>query len=300
MRVRRGEVLALSAGALWGTTGLFVRMIVKLGFTTADVAFLRMFFGALLAFSIIAVLRQSFSLPLWSWKYLLGTGILSLTLFNWSYFQAIKLTTLPIAVALLYTAPAFVVVLARIFYGERITLRKSIALIFTLTGVLLVSGALRSFITGEEISWLGVLYGLLSAVGYGLYTIFAKPLSGHIPPERIAAFTFLIATIALLPISSVLAKPSIFFNTHVIILGLLFGAFSTALPYFLYTRALTFMEAGRAAIFTTMEPVVATLIGVFVLKEPFNFFEFLGITCIISAVILLSLSDKVSTPNIDN
>ncbi|AIS53473.1 DMT family permease [Thermoanaerobacter kivui] len=71
--MRKGEVLAFSAGALWGTTGLFVRLIVKLGFTTADVAFLRMFFGALLAFSIIAVLRQSFSLPLWSWKYLLYT-----------------------------------------------------------------------------------------------------------------------------------------------------------------------------------------------------------------------------------
>ncbi|MGB9780995.1 DMT family transporter [Caldanaerobacter sp.] len=298
--MKKGEVLALSAGALWGTTGLFVRMLVKLGLTTTDVAFLRMFFGAFLIFSIIILLRKSLSLPLWSWKYLFGTGILSLTLFNWSYFRAIKLTTLPIAVALLYTAPAFVVVLARIFYGERITPRKSTALLLTIIGVLLVSGALKYLITGEKISVFGVLYGLLSAVGYGLYTIFAKPLSGHIPPEKIAAYTFLVAAIALLPISSVFGDISIFFNTRVIFLGLLFGAFSTAAPYLLYTKALTFMEAGRAAIFTTMEPVVATLIGVFVLQESLSFFEFLGIVSIIFAVILLSLSDKPCTSNIEN
>ena len=52
------------------------------------------------------------------------------------------------------------------------------------------------------------------------------------------------------------------------------------------------MESGRASIITNIEPVMETLVGVFVFKEPLTLWTVLGMSCVFGCVILLARETK--------
>ena len=75
---------------------------------------------------------------------------------------------------------------------------------------------------------------------------------------------------------------------------LVFFCFLTALitaviPFLAYTLGLERVEASKAGIIATIEPMVATLIGILFFLEPLTVISGLGILLILSAVILLNL-----------
>ena len=63
--------------------------------------------------------------------------------------------------------------------------------------------------------------------------------------------------------------------------------FSTVLPYILYTAGLAKVEAGKASIMASLEPVVAALTGVVLFSEPMGMQTLLGILCVLAGVYIL-------------
>lgn len=221
-----------------------------------------------------------------------GTGILSIVFFNWCYFTAIKEVSLSIAVMLLYTGPAFVILLSRIFFKEYLNTFKVSALILTAIGCMLV---IQLFpLADKSISLFGVLVGLGSGFGYALYSIFGKFALNKYSTLTIITYTFVFASAALIPVSGITIERSLLLSKEVwwSVIGL--GLFPTALAYLLYTKGLSMIESGKASITATMEPVVATAIGVFVFGELLTGFQIFGIILVIAAVIILQWSKKES------
>jgi drug/metabolite transporter (DMT)-like permease len=215
----------------------------------------------------------------------IGTGIFSIVFFNWCYFTAIEEVSLSIAVILLYTGPAFVVILSRIFFKEPLTSLKVMALILTITGCAFVTGSIPA--GGQNISLYGLLVGLGSGFGYALYSIFGKHALKKYEPITIITYTFLFAAGVMLPLNA----PTIDFShldslrIWVIILGL--GFFPTALAYWLYTTGLSKIESSRASISATVEPLVAVLIGVVIFNEALTFYQLSGMLLILISVVLI-------------
>ncbi len=116
---RLAYVYVLLGAALWGIIGLFIDALYGAGFTAFQIVTLRVVSAA-----VMLVIYLSLSQPKLlkiDWKDALsfiGTGIFSIVFFNWAYFTAIEEVSLSVAVILLYTGPAFVVILSRIFFGE--------------------------------------------------------------------------------------------------------------------------------------------------------------------------------------
>ena len=73
---------------------------------------------------------------------------------------------------------------------------------------------------------------------------------------------------------------------------MLAGLVTCYLPYFLYTYGLTGLETGKASILASVEPVVATLIGILVFHETLTPVAVVGILLVLSAVVLLNLKSK--------
>ena len=71
-------------------------------------------------------------------------------------------------------------------------------------------------------------------------------------------------------------------------LFVLLGVVSTALPFGLYTLGLNKMEAGKASILASVEPLTSTLVGVAVFHELLTAAGLGGIACILGAVVLLN------------
>lgn len=66
------------------------------------------------------------------------------------------------------------------------------------------------------------------------------------------------------------------------------GLVTAVIPFLAYTLGLRTVEASRAGILATVEPMVAALIGVFLFSEPITFQTGAGILLILTAVILLN------------
>jgi drug/metabolite transporter (DMT)-like permease len=66
----------------------------------------------------------------------------------------------------------------------------------------------------------------------------------------------------------------------------LYGVFTTVLPYILYTRGLQGVENGQAAIIASVEPVVATILGTVVYRETLSLYEIIGIVLVLGAIVI--------------
>ena len=82
--------------------------------------------------------------------------------------------------------------------------------------------------------------------------------------------------------------------------GLLFFCLLTALvtaviPFLAYTLGLRSVEASKAGILATVEPMVATLFGILVFSEPLTITSGIGVLLILAAVILLNTKNSTAT-----
>jgi drug/metabolite transporter (DMT)-like permease len=286
MSKRAAYLYIAVAAVLWGIISVFVTRLYNLGFTSAQIVSVRALSATL--FLGIYAITQNGSLPKVRLKhspYFIGTGVISVAFFNWCMFSAIRETSVSVATILLYTAPAFVTVLSKIFFNEALSSRKIAALLLTLSGCTLVVGVLSD--TDVSVSTYGIILGLGSGFFYALYSIFGKLALLKYNSLTVSLYTFVFAALAITPFSSIWEAAPLFANMeawlHIAGLGFL----STTLAYLLYTKGLQHVEASRASIMATIEPVVATLVGWLVFSEQLDVWQYAGIALVLAAVVLV-------------
>ncbi|MCQ2451646.1 MAG: DMT family transporter [Oscillospiraceae bacterium] len=134
----------------------------------------------------------------------------------------------------------------------------------------------------------GLLMGLGSGLFYALYSIFGRYALVHYKPFTVTFYTFLVAGIG----SAVLTKPedlaTIAASPRAIVMYLCLMVFSTVLPYLLYTKGLHDLgDSGTASILASIEPVVASLVGILAFGEPLTLGVVLGLACILISIYIL-------------
>lgn len=275
----------LLAGTLWGLIGIFNRSLYAVGLSSASVVVVRNLGGLILLGLVLLIFDRSvFRIKLRHLPYFFGTGVVSILLFTLCYFTAQQMTSLAVAAILLYTAPAFVVALSAVLFREKLTRGKLAALILAFLGCTLVSGIWSG---GLSVTAIGLLLGIGSGFFYGLYSIFGRYALAHYKPLTVTFYTFLFAGIG----SLFLIRPAELVpclksgNSLLLILGLV--VISTVLPYVFYTRGLARLESGKASILASVEPVVASLVGVIAFHEPMSIAVLLGLGCILISVYIL-------------
>ena len=283
-----GPALILLAGCFWGSMGIFVRRLTDYGFSSIQIVAIRVTLAALIFCMLLLIKDPSgFRISVKDIPLFLGLGFGSILFFTVCYFTAITMMPLSTAAILLYTSPIWIMLMSVLFFREKLTGRKLLALVLAFAGCVLVSG-----ISGEGMTLPGLLVGLGSGIGYGLYSILGTVALRRYSPFTVTTYTFVFAALGAWLIcrpAEMLAK----FAAAPDLPGLVFFCFLTALvtaviPFLAYTLGLQTVEASRAGILATVEPLVATLIGVAVFSEPLTLLSGLGILLILAAVVLLN------------
>jgi drug/metabolite transporter (DMT)-like permease len=287
--INRAFLYIITGAMLWGTIGIYVKTLYSFGFSAMEVVTLRAFTAAIiLTIYLAATAPKQLKLKKWTdLKYFIGTGILSIIFFNYCMFKTIELASLPVSAALLYTAPAFVIILSFFLFKEAITKRKMLALFATLLGTVLVV-ELFPF-NAKSIPLFTIIIGLGSGIGYAFYSIFSKFALEKYNSLVITTYTFVVAALALLPFFSFQTHAALLVDVKVLLYAFGLGFLPTAIAYIIYTLGLQKTEASNASLLTTIEPVVATLIGIFMFQEDFHVVQAIGMGCIIGAVILIQI-----------
>ena len=296
---RLAPVFILIAGTLWGIMGVFVRRLETYGFTSLQIASMRIMGGALIFLIVMGIFnRKALRISCKDLGWFLGLGIGSLLMFTVCYFTTISMASLSVAAILLYTEPIMVMLMSVVLFKEKLTGRKTAALFMAFGGCVLVTGLAG----GGQISALAVCIGLISGFGYGLYSILGTYVLKKYSPLTMTTYTFLCGAAG----AFVICKPADLMRKMEAakdkgeLAALIFAtAFVTAvLPYLFYTIGLSYVKASSAAIMASVEPVVATIAGVLVFHEGLTAPSLIGILLVMGAITLLNLpaKQKVSEP----
>ncbi len=286
MNKRFSYICIILAALLWGCMGILVRTMNQGGLSAAEVVTFRSSTTAVMMLvGMFLFNRKELRIRIRDVWCLVGTGILSVVFFNICYFSCMKYCTLSVAAILLYTAPAFVMVMSFFLFKERFTGKKIMALVCSFVGCVMVSGGLG----GSCISPMGLLTGLGAGFGYALYSIFGRyALQKGYSSFTITTYTFLFAAMGCLPITGVEHIVEVFvMEPQLILSGILWTFLTTVAAYILYTKGLSGMEAGQASVLATIEPVMASVVGVLLFKESFSWGALVGIGMVLVSSILI-------------
>ena len=292
-------LLPVTAGIMWGSIGVFIRALSERGMDSSTVVESRVSLAALMLLVGLSVydkklLRVRLK-DLWIFA---AAGLIGMLGLNISYNEAVSHLHLSLAAVLLSMSPVFVLVLAAIFFKEKITGKKAGCAFLAIFGCTLASGLLES-LTGMKISAFGMAVGVASGLFYALYSIFTKAaMERGYSGLTITFYSMAAVAVVLLPftdwgqIGAFYAEKPVS-NTVFMLLHALCGS---VLPYALYTVAIQFMEAGKVSILAAGEPVAAMVFGIFFFSEVPTPLEFVGMAITVAAIILLGMPERKKAP----
>ena len=288
----KGVFLIVMAAALWGFIGPFARLAFSEGIAPLEVAFWRAVLAWLL-FGGQAIARRQYNIRKKDIPNFLLFGFFGVTLFYSAYQFAVQLGGAAVASVLLYTAPAWVVIISRILFKELLSPVKLTSLVATICGIVMISWAGGS---GSAITSWGIFFGLLSGFCYSLYYIFGKYFSDHYSAANLFLYILPVGIVGLLPFVSFTHKSPTAWAALIFL-----AAFSTFGAYHLYYAGLKYLEAGRASIIATLEPVIAAVVAYVWWHESFHPSGYIGSVLIIAAVLLMIVfrSDTQQEDSVD-
>lgn len=287
-----GIFFILLAGTCWGSIGIFVRRFNSLNLVSMDIVAVRSVFTVIFMAIFLAIYdRKLLKIRFRDIWCFIGTGIVSMVFFNYCYFRLIEISSLSVAAVMLYTAPVFVMLMSAVLFHEKITPVKVVALIATFVGCCCVTGVVGSKV---HLSLPAILLGLGAGLGYALYSIFGRfALERGYHSFTINLYTFLFATLACAPLVDIGKIFSVCTSSVSMgVFSVLCGLITTVIPYITYNFGLAGVETGKAAIIASIEPVVATLIGVFVFHENLTTGNVIGIALVLAAIVMCNLPGR--------
>ncbi len=271
----RAVVIVLAGATLLGSLGAWGRAIFRYEGDPMVVVTWRALIGALALAGVLAILRPHLlrirpsDLPFFALY-----GLLAVTLNFWTYFSAVKFTTLAVAITLLYTYPAFVAILSALFLGERITPTKLVAIAVTLLGSGLVAQV-------HQADWLrlnlrGILFGVLAGITAATYSIFGKRALARYAPWTVVLYAFAMGGVFLAAMSGRGLLAALRYPAAAWLWILALALIPSLGGYALYTIGLRDLPASQASIIATWEVVTAGFLGWLLFREHLAPVQFFG------------------------
>ncbi len=278
-----GYLLVFTAAVLWALLGVFSQRLLAAGVPALEVAFWRAALASPL-FLAHAAVRRSLRIQPRDVPAFVGFALVGVTLFYASLNLAIDAGGVSLAFVLLYTAPAFVAVLAALLLGERLTRAKAVLVTLSVAGVALVSTGGGEGVSPTPAS---VAWGLTSGLSYASYYLFGKWALKRYRPVTIFAVVMPVGAIGLAPLVDFDVLRTT--GTGVWLDLVLMGVLSTYLAYYVYYTGLRTVEATRAVLVATVEPLLAAALAALL------FGERLGTSGVVGGVLVLVAATVAST-----
>ncbi len=290
MEKRIGAMIKLvSAMVIFGSIGLLVHFIPL---QSSMIAFVRAFVGVVFLITVLLIKREKLSLSSIrkNFVYLLPSGIA--IGFNWILlFESYRYTSVAVSTLCYYMAPIIVTLLSPLALKEKITAKRLLCVMAALVGLSMISGVFESatFQSGET---KGIFFGFGAAILYATVILLNKKLRNINAMDR-TVVQLLIAAIVLLPYNLMTCDiSSIVITTPVWILLAVAGIIHTGLAYYLYFGSMEHLSGQSIALASYIDPVIAVMISVMILKEPFDVYTVIGAIAILGAALISELPNR--------
>ena len=279
---KKAKLKLITAMVIFGTIGLFVRY---LSLPSSVIALFRGVGGTLFLLAANGRKTAVFSGALKKnllWLLLSGAALG----FNWILlFESYRYTSVAVSTLCYYLAPILVILASPVVLKEKLTVKKALCVVTALAGMVCLSGVLQTGMPqGAELK--GILFGLAAAVFYACIVMMNKQISGISGTEK-TVFQLGISALVLLPYCLFTVDGSaVRFDGKTVLLLAFVAIVHTGLAYTLYFDALGKIPGQTAAILSYIDPVVAVLASVLLLREPMLAAEAVGAVLILGAAVV--------------
>ncbi len=260
-------ILAVLVGAtLLGSLGAWGRAVYRYEGDPMTVVAWRALLGAAALAAVLGICRPELLKVRWKdVPFFCLYGFIGVTLNFWTYFSALKFTSLAIAVTLLFTFPAFVAVLAAVFLGEQLTRTNLVAVAVTLLGSSLVVQLYQSDVVMLNLR--GIAFGFSAALCMATYSLLGKRAMARYAPWTVVLYGFAAGGVFLGVGSGarMFAGASYPAAAWAWILGL--ALVPSLGGYALYNFGLGALPASQVAVVATWEVVTAAALGWIIFGE---------------------------------
>jgi DME family drug/metabolite transporter len=279
-----GVLLLTTFSLLTGLGGYFVK--ITHGINSQQILFFRAVLACIFIFGVAVFTKRLKELK---FRFPFGTILMGVVegLSIYFYYLALEKTTIANTTLLVYTAPIFSVILAKIFLREKIERKTVFGILASFVGVVIVSDPAKFSIDSQQMY--GSIFALLGGLFYSAMAISSKSLTDKTTPIYSAFWQYFV--IMVLSAFFVLPTPFQVFTNNLVsllYLGLLAGGFA----FLLYMEGIKRVKGQIIQVITMMEIVVASLSGYILLKEPLTPNTLLGGAFILFGIFIVSLKNK--------
>jgi drug/metabolite transporter (DMT)-like permease len=280
---------------IWGTTYLAIRISLET-IPPLLMAAMRWIAAGGLMIAVLALRGETLPAPR-QWPSLAILGVLLLGFGNGAVVWAEQTVPSGLTAVLVATSPFWMVgIEALMARGERITTRRLLGLVIGFAGIVMlvwpeirVGGGGRAFLGG-------VIAAQIACVGWAIGSSYARHRGrGTASEENVlatAAFEMLFGGIALLIVSLALHEQARLAFTprsggalvYLIFVGAI-GGFSA------YAYALKHLPVATVSLYAYVNPVIAVVLGILVLSEPFNVRMIAAAAVVFVGIVLVKTKD---------
>lgn len=297
MKRFQGALAVFIGAASFGVLSTFVKKAYAAGFSLGEVTGVQAMLGMLILWIIFFFMKigkvdfSKYPRKTPFWKILISgisTGLVSVL-----YYKCVQLVPASIAIVLLMQFIWIGALINFSIFKQKPTKSQTIGIILILLATLFATGAFEATI--QDISIVGIAYGLLAALAYSIFLIVNGKVGNDYPPVQKSALmvtgAFLMIFILLQPIT--LFQPNI--DTQIYKYGILLAVFGTVLPPFLFAYGMPKIDLALGSILSAVELPVAVAMSYFVLHENVSILQWFGVGFILAVVVWTNYKKKANS-----
>ena len=225
-------------------------------------------------------------------RFMFFQGILGVTGFNTLIYIAMQSTTAINAVLVNSCIPVIIVVISWLIYKERLSIKQSIGVLISLSGVLLIIAkgdvtALQQFSFNK-----GDLLVLAAAVVWAFYSANLRNYPEGLHPIAYQTGIMMMGLIFLLPcyLFELQTGKQMLLNISTILTIGYVALFASVLAFICWTRAIREVGANRAGPFIHLMPVFSTILAIIFLEESLLAYHIKGMILVFSGIFITTFT----------
>jgi|GEM_PF-273777 len=286
-RHTRGTIEIIISAICFGSLSVFARVGYKSGFTAVSILSYRFLLASLLMWIIFSLFfpkltkvsaRQAAAF------FLLGVISNINTIFM---FLGLERISAPLAIMLLYTYPAMVLILTAIFFRERATGIKLASLTMSLSGIYLLLGAAE-----QRADSAGVILVIAAALVYAIYIVMSQKILKGVSAYTGGLYINTFAAATILPLHA----PTLEEASNISPIGwlaiIMLAVVGTFVARLLLLAGVEKIGAGEASLLSTLEPLVTVALAYLILGEKLTLGQLGGGALILAGVLSLQLHNR--------
>lgn len=287
-----GIIITLVAGVCWGFSGAGGQFLFMYKEATSNwLVPIRLFSAGLIMLIYLFIQERNKIFAPWkNWrdaKDLLIFTVFGMTLCQYSYFTTIQYSNAGVATVLQYTGPAMILVYVCLRQKKLPTITEVIAVILSIGGTFLLAthGDITSFALSKE----ALIWGAIAALTLVIYTLQPSRLIDNYGSGIVLGWSMFLGGIVMLSIFKPWEAKEVIIDWQCIAIAAMVIVIGTIVSFNLYLKGVQLIGPAKASLIACIEPVAAIIFSAAWLGVQFMPMDLVGMTCTITAVVLLSL-----------